>query len=104
MLKKLCNMWTDDRETLGIVEWEDEVFGTCFRPIKLSDKEYGGFKLIGKRWYTTYNGAREFFRHKTNNLRISGRMRKKDLGSMNYVVRKRHRDTYNITEKGTGSK
>ncbi|SFF73316.1 hypothetical protein SAMN05216353_10761 [Halobacillus alkaliphilus] len=98
-MKKLCNMWTDELGILGILEWEDEVFGTCFRPIKISENEYGGFSLIGKRWYTTYNGAREFFRHKTNDLTINGRMKKKDLGTMNYVVKKRQRDTYNITEK-----
>ncbi|MGP4070163.1 hypothetical protein [Halobacillus sp. B29] len=105
-MKKICSMWTDEQEALGIIEWEDEVFGTCFRPIKLSEHDHGGFSLIGKRWYTTYNGAREFFRHKTNNLRINGRMRKKELGIMNYVVKKRNRDTYNITDKkqGTDSK
>ncbi|MGP4076412.1 hypothetical protein [Halobacillus sp. K22] len=75
-MQKTINMWVDGNEYLGIIEVKDDVFGTCYHPIKLSPEDNEEFFIINNLWYTTYNGARQFFRLHTNQYAIEGRMRK----------------------------
>ncbi|ARI76220.1 hypothetical protein [Halobacillus mangrovi] len=73
-------MWVDENKALGIVEVEDRTFGSAFHPVKYVAPNKGEFLVINRLWYTTYNGAREFFRAKTNAHIISGRLKKMKAG------------------------
>ncbi|MFD1019650.1 hypothetical protein [Thalassobacillus hwangdonensis] len=66
-------VWLDKNKSLGIIESEHSIFGSCFHPIIL----YGAdeFYTINNLWYTTYHGAREFFKAPTNRCEVTGRMR-----------------------------
>ncbi|MBM7554508.1 hypothetical protein [Thalassobacillus pellis] len=75
-MKKTVNMWVDRSGKLGILEMEDAVFGQCFRPILLSSLEKREYRFIKGLWYTTYSGARQFFRQESNPYQVQGRMRK----------------------------
>lgn len=75
-MKRIVNMWSDRDGCLGIIELEDDAFGTCFHPIQITSSNKKHFTIIHNLWYTTYNGARQFFRLKTNDYWISGRLSK----------------------------
>ncbi|KHE68656.1 hypothetical protein, partial [Halobacillus sp. BBL2006] len=73
---KIKTMWVDDKKAFGIVEVEDKAFGSAFHPVKYGTRDDEAFSVINRLWYTTYNGAREYFRARTNPHIISGRMKK----------------------------
>ncbi|SFG39008.1 hypothetical protein SAMN05216353_13931 [Halobacillus alkaliphilus] len=67
-------VWLDECRKLGIVKCRNSVFGNLYYPITI-DPEQLEYGRIHQLWYTTYNGARQFFRLNTNNYHVSGRMR-----------------------------
>ncbi|WP_052158942.1 hypothetical protein [Halobacillus sp. BBL2006] len=69
-------LWLDDENHLGVVELEDRVFGTSFHPVQCTSKVGGSFQIINYLWYTTYTGARHYFRAHTNSYTPAGRMKK----------------------------
>ncbi|MBX0356942.1 hypothetical protein [Halobacillus sp. Nhm2S1] len=71
-------MWLDEVGRLGVVERKDERFGSSFHPIKM-DERTKEIVIINNLWYTTYTGARHYFRLNTNDYRVSGRMQKVDV-------------------------
>ncbi|ELK45424.1 hypothetical protein QRD89_07790 [Halobacillus sp. ACCC02827] len=75
-MKNMKTMWMDEQKEVGVVELQDEVFGTSYHPVIFVDVEEREFKVINNLWYTTYHGARQFFRSKTNTYVVTGRMKK----------------------------
>ncbi|PBB06363.1 hypothetical protein CKW00_03260 [Salimicrobium humidisoli] len=78
-MKIMTQVWMDARHRVGIMEREDGRLGRTYHPIEVTDREKGEFSVIGNKWFTTYNGAREFFRHETNHYTVQGRMKKVDV-------------------------
>ncbi|MCA1011591.1 hypothetical protein [Halobacillus halophilus] len=72
------NIWLDECRESGIVKCQNKVFESLYYPITL-DSEQQSYGRIHQLWYTTYNGARQFFRLDTNDYRVSGRMRQESL-------------------------
>ncbi|REJ10958.1 hypothetical protein [Halobacillus trueperi] len=77
-MKDILAMWLDEKGMLGVIERKDERFGSSFHPIK-SDEKTRDMVIINNLWYTTYTGARHYFRLNTNDYRVSGRMQKVDV-------------------------
>jgi len=73
-MKRIVNSWSDTNGRLGIVEIEDDTFGTCYHPVLIDSNN--NLSFINNLWYTTYNGARQFFRLATNEYWITGRLTK----------------------------
>ncbi|WP_226577361.1 hypothetical protein [Halobacillus litoralis] len=67
-------LWLDERREVGIVKCSDHVFGVAYHPIQIMGKK-NSYKVIEQLWYTTYNGARQYFRFYTNSFQVTGRMR-----------------------------
>ncbi|MCP3031590.1 hypothetical protein LF817_09530 [Halobacillus sp. A1] len=74
-MKGIKNAWEDDKGRIGIIEVEEKVFGSTFHPVVWKD-EKRNYHVINNLWYTTYHGAREFFRAPTNRFAVEGRMKK----------------------------
>jgi hypothetical protein len=73
-MENLHTIWLDDRCVHGIIKIHDSIFGFLFHPIVL-DESKGECRIINNLWYTTYHGAREYFRSPTNAYRVAGRMK-----------------------------
>ncbi|CDQ20279.1 hypothetical protein [Halobacillus karajensis] len=79
-MQDILAIWLDDQENLGVIEKESDPFGSSFHPIK-RDRKTGEILVINNLWYTTYTGARHYFRLNTNEFRVCGRMHKVDLNN-----------------------
>ncbi|SFJ70057.1 hypothetical protein SAMN04487936_103378 [Halobacillus dabanensis] len=77
-MQGIREMWLDQTGELGVIEREDQRFGSSFHPIKMEGKTKE-ILIINNLWYTTYTGARHFFRLHSNDYRVSGRMQRVDL-------------------------
>ena len=77
-MKGILAMWLDEEGILGVIERKDQRFGSSFHPIK-KDEKTKEMMIINNLWYTTYTGARHYFRLNTNEYRVSGRMQKVDV-------------------------
>lgn len=73
---KAITLWMDDDMHLGVVKVEDDVFGAYFQPVERTRNEKWELLLINNLWYTTYHGARQYFRSKTNPYCVTGKMKK----------------------------
>ncbi|GEN52729.1 hypothetical protein [Halobacillus faecis] len=71
-------IWLDEEGRLGVIERKDERFGSSFHPIQ-KDEKTKEMVIINNLWYTTYTGARHYFRLNTNEYRVAGRMQKVDV-------------------------
>ncbi|MGI8314359.1 hypothetical protein [Halobacillus mangrovi] len=69
-------LWLDEKKSLGVAELQDPVFGTSFHPIECTSYSKEEFVIIANLWYTTYTGARHYFRADTNRYLPNGRMKK----------------------------
>lgn len=69
-------LWLDEKKSLGVAELQDPVFGTSFHPVECTSYLKMEFMIIKNLWYTTYTGARHYFRADTNCYNPSGRMKK----------------------------
>ncbi|SIS40897.1 hypothetical protein SAMN05421687_102274 [Salimicrobium flavidum] len=78
-MRIMTQVWMDDKHRVGIMEREDGTLGNTYHPIEITDKEKREFSIIENKWFTTYNGARQFFRHETNDFIVQGRMKKVDV-------------------------
>ncbi|MFG6147717.1 hypothetical protein [Halobacillus sp. B23F22_1] len=78
-MEKTKTVWVDPQKKYGILKIEDEVFGASFHPIEITSSEPWKYSIINNLWYTTYNGARQYFRVKTNPHVVRGRMVKINL-------------------------
>ncbi|MBN9654057.1 hypothetical protein J0K78_07260 [Halobacillus sp. GSS1] len=74
-MKGILAMWLDEEGILGVIERKDQRFGSSFHPIK-KDEKTKEMMIINNLWYTTYTGARHYFRLNTNEYHVSGRMQK----------------------------
>lgn len=79
-MQGILAMWLDEDGRLGVIERKDERFGSSFHPVK-KDERTKEMVIINNLWYTTYTGARHYFRLNTNNYRVSGRMQKVDVAA-----------------------
>ncbi|RDY71152.1 hypothetical protein DXT76_09305 [Halobacillus trueperi] len=77
-MKDILAMWLDEKGMLGVIERKDERFGSSYHPIQ-ADEKRKEIVIINNLWYTTYTGARHYFRLNTNDYRVSGRMQKVDV-------------------------
>ncbi|GGF29189.1 hypothetical protein GCM10010954_30400 [Halobacillus andaensis] len=78
-MEKTKTIWVDPNKKYGILKIEDEVFGASFHPIEINSSDPWKYTIINNLWYTTYNGARQYFRVKTNPHVVTGRMVKIQL-------------------------
>ncbi|WP_226577476.1 hypothetical protein [Halobacillus litoralis] len=75
-MKQVVAMWKDEKNNLGVIEVKDHIFGSSFHPVAFNSGQPYEYEIINNLWYTTYHGARQFFRSKTNTYKGNGRMRK----------------------------
>ncbi|MCA1023821.1 hypothetical protein GLW04_01975 [Halobacillus litoralis] len=75
-MEHVVAIWKDEKNGLGIIEVKDQVFGSSFHPVCYQKESEGKYSIINGLWYTTYHGARQYFRAKTNPYSGYGRMRK----------------------------
>ncbi|SEH46991.1 hypothetical protein SAMN05192559_101625 [Halobacillus karajensis] len=73
-MENIHTIWLDDKSVHGIIKVHDSIFEFLFHPI-VFDELIGEFQIINKLWYTTYHGAREYFRSPTNAYYVAGRMK-----------------------------
>ncbi|UOQ43395.1 hypothetical protein MUN89_15915 [Halobacillus salinarum] len=92
---KLLTIWKDIKGNVGIIELVDGIFDRSFYPVVFSSKDMSGYEIIGNRWYTTYTGARQFFRAKTSTYIVKGRMIKVNLGA--FIERESYKEKCWIT-------
>ncbi|MBX0356107.1 hypothetical protein [Halobacillus sp. Nhm2S1] len=76
-MERLHTIWLDDTYVHGIIKIYDSIFEYLFHPIVL-DEIKGEYRVINNLWYTTYHGAREFFRSPSNPYSVVGRMKVKE--------------------------
>ncbi|MYL30380.1 hypothetical protein GLW03_11155 [Halobacillus halophilus] len=79
-MEKMLDLWLDEKEKYGIAKMTHHVFGVSYHPLRRIGN--GKYTVINQLWYTTYNGARQYFRQFTNNDFASGRMRKAGHGNI----------------------
>lgn len=72
-MQNLHTIWLDEKRIHGIIKTHDSIFQFLFHPI-VFDEVTGEFHIINNLWYTTYNGAREYFRSPTNDYHVAGKM------------------------------
>ncbi|ARI77944.1 hypothetical protein HM131_14280 [Halobacillus mangrovi] len=80
-------IWLDEKKSLGVAELTDPVFGTSFHPIECTSYSKKEYVIIANLWYTTYTGARHYFRAHTNRYHPDGRMKKVCTTLCNVVKR-----------------
>ncbi|WP_206659675.1 hypothetical protein [Halobacillus litoralis] len=73
-MENIHTIWLDDKSVHGIVKVQGCIFEFLYYPI-VFDEMIGEFKIINNLWYTTYHGAREYFRSSTNPYYVAGRMK-----------------------------
>ncbi|WP_051254565.1 hypothetical protein [Halobacillus kuroshimensis] len=79
-MEKMLGLWLDEKGRYGIAKMTHPVFGVSYHPLRFAG--HGTYTIINQLWYTTYNGARQYFRQFTNNDFASGRMRKAGHGNV----------------------
>ncbi|MBA2176095.1 hypothetical protein H0266_14455 [Halobacillus locisalis] len=77
-------VWLDDKSAHGIVKVQDCRFEFIYHPI-VFDERIGEFIVINNLWYTTYHGAREYFRSSTNAY-SAGKMKIHNEGTLSQNI------------------
>ncbi|TGB03612.1 hypothetical protein [Halobacillus salinus] len=73
-MENVHTIWLDHQWSHGIIKVPDSIFGFLYHPIAY-DEAQGEFRIINNLWYTTYHGAREYFRSPNNPYSVAGRMK-----------------------------